>query len=244
MVAYALLAKIVLYTYNHFKKVPTPSLHSPHYRCLLNNNKEIEKHINELKNGKLRLSQIDKKHSYETNIFLIHANLCEHLRNALKENKVNSEDIFISFFHDETFDLYYKKLCLFKYASHYDQVDHSTSTDVIDIKSKQQQNYAGSKAIKTKKIITCVKINKSDYVTERKERRKTIKHYYGIPLKIGANNVVALLNIEFHNHSIFKTKKEMSNFFKKEIQAFVYLYEYQIHKKYFFNHLNEKVITS
>jgi|GEM_PF-3375548 len=51
----------------------------------------------------------------------------------------------------------------------------------------------------------------------------------------------ALLNIEFHNKHYFRGGKVLKDFFRQEVQAFVYMYEYQVHKKYFFKYLAEKV---
>lgn len=234
-IGYALLAKFILFTLDYFESDQIPGLSIPHYRCLLNNNKEIENHISEIRSRKLVLTRIGEKHSYEQNIAIIHRNLSDHLMECLREEKIDPKDIFLSVFHDDKCDINFDRITSYQYCSHFDPTLHSTQTSVLEIEKDKFRNFAGIKAIKRKEIVVCHKIA-GDYVVGKEARRQSIKHYIGVPLKIG-DKVVALLNIEFHNKVFFKTVDEMKSFYQKEIQAFVYLYEYQIHKKYFFNHL-------
>ncbi|HAW53322.1 MAG TPA: hypothetical protein DCX54_13500 [Flavobacteriales bacterium] len=243
VVFYALLARIVIYTHEFFKKIDAPSLGFPHYRCLLNNNKEIEKHLKELKCGVLSLDNICERHSYEENMQIIHRNFSEHLFASLKDkNKdIGGGDIFLSLFHDDEFDIDFENISTFSYSSHYDPTLHNTVTSELNLGNQKFNAFAGIRAIKKKNTVICYKVKKGNYEVGKEERRKSIKHYIGIPLKINGS-VVGLLNVEFHNKNIFSSADEMKLFYQKEIQSFVYLYEYQMHKKYFFKHLKNKVV--
>ena len=243
VVAYALAARLVIYCKDYFKVIDAPSLGFPHYRCLLNNNKEIEKHLNELREDCFSLDKMDERHSYEENIQIIHRNFSEHLTSALKEKKIGMSDIFMSLFHDKDFNFEFENRKIFDYSSHYDPTLYDTGTSQIDIGNSSYKDFAGVRAIKRKSPVICHKIGSNNYDIGKEERRQSIKHYLGVPLKINGS-VVGLLNIEFHNKSIFSSAKEMKTFYQKEVQAFTYLYEYQLHKKYFFKHLNEQVVNS
>ncbi|MCF6252494.1 MAG: GAF domain-containing protein [Methylococcaceae bacterium] len=243
IVLYSLIAKLVLYTLDYFHKVEPPSLCFPHYRCLLNNNKEIEKHIKGLKAGTFTLKNIDKNHSYEENTQIIHRNFSEHLFASLKDSEMGASDIFLSLFHEENFRFDFENIEKFHYSSHYDPTIHETSTSVIEVNKKKFSSFAGIRAIKKKTVVICHTIDKTSYDIGEEERRKSIKHYIGIPLRINGF-VVGLLNIEFHNKIIFSSTEEMKAFYQKEIQAFIYLYEYQMHKKYLFQHLNDKMVIT
>ena len=240
VVIYALIAKVVIYTLDYFNSPDIPSLGLPHYRCILNNNKEIEKHIAELKNGTLALETIGDNHSYEENLQIIHRNFSEHLLNCLNDKKLGGGDIFLSIFHDKEFDLDFKNISKIHYSSHYDPIHHETSTETLD--KYAHKDFAGIKALKKKTPVICFKVDK-DYKVGEEERRQSIKHYIGTPLKINGCSV-GLLNVEFHNKPAFNSAKEMKVFYQKEVQAFIYLYEYQLNKKYFFKHLNEKMVAA
>ena len=236
-VCYSLFASVIIYIKKRFYKDDSPSLRNPHYHCLLNNNREIEKHIGELKKRTLNLVSLKDKHFYEQNLQIIHKNMSDHINFVLKDKDLKDKDLFVYFFHDELFSLDFSKIDSFSYISHFDPTIHKThSTDIIRLDGVGCAKFAGLRAIKTGRSVVISKITKNNYDIGGEERRKTIKHYVGIPLKIG-NDVVALLNIEFHNKIFFKSDREFLDFIQKELQAFIYLYEYQIHKKYFFTYL-------
>jgi len=235
---YALLARIVLFIYEEFFKTEqSTNIKNPHYRCLLNNNEEIGKHIKELKKGTFKLESIMNNHAYEYNIQIIHSNLSEHLLETLKEHNITNKDIFFSLFHHEEINLENSNIENFEYVSHFDPTIHNTSTSLLNL--KEQTSFAAIQAIKKKKIIICHKVKSGNYVVGKEERRKTVKHYIGFPLQINGI-IVAILNIEFHNHSFFKSENDMKEFIAREINAFIYLYEYQLYKKYFFDYIRKK----
>lgn len=239
-VSYALVARVFIHAKDYFSKAVVPALSFPHYRCLLNNNKEIGNHIKDLQKNQLSLDVLNQKHSYEENLQIIHRNFAEHLIESLKDKAPSGNDIFISIFHDGECSLDFTATKCFQYSSHYDPTMHDTSTAEIDTSSAKYRNFAGTKVIKKKAVVICYKISKSDYDLGTEERRKSIKHYFGIPLKINGS-VAGLINIEFHNKSFFTSEDDMKSFYQKEIQAFAYLYEYQLSKRYFFFHLNNKL---
>jgi flagellar basal body-associated protein FliL len=236
IIIYSILTRIIVYIYDQFKEKEYPNLALPHYRCLLKNNKEIANHINNMRENIFSLTEIDKHHMYEDNIQFIHKNLYDHLSESLKDKKILINDIFISYFHDETFNLDFTKIKYYSYSSHFDPTIFETHTSKIDIQQQKFKYFAGARAIKKKTTVVCAKIGTENYDKSNKDRRESIKHYFGIPLSID-QKVVGLLNIEIHNKNIFGSENEMKTFYQKEIQSFIYLYEYQLHKKYFFNNL-------
>lgn len=235
---YALLAKIGLFIYEEFFKTTlSTNIKNPHYRCLLNNNEEIGKHIKELKKGTFKIESIMNNHAYEYNIQIIHSNLSEHLIDVLKDENITNKDVFFSLFHQKEINLEDVNIKEFEYVSHFDPTIHHTSTSTLNL--EEQTSFAAVQAIKKKKTIICHKVKSGNYVVGKEERRRTVKHYMGFPLQINGT-IVAVLNIEFHNNTFFKNEKEMKEFISREIDAFIYLYEYQIYKKYFFDCIKQK----
>lgn len=237
---YAVIVRLVLYVIDAFKAEPHMSLTVPQQRCLLKCNTEIDKHLKELFDGKFDLSSMTQKHTYEENLQFLHQSLAEHLTAALKKEKLPSENLFISVFHDPTFSSDVNNITQLEYVSHYDPTFHDTDTGKLSLLDDSTKGFAGVKAFQKNKKVLCSTTGKGQYVVGPCERRQSVKHYIGVPLHV-MQRPVALLNIEFHNKQYFKTAREMKAFFRNEIQAFVYMYEYQLHKKYFFHHLNARV---
>ena len=242
LIWYAIVARFVLYIYDEFKAEPHSTLSSPQQRCLLKCNAEIDKHLKELFDGKFDLQSMVQKHTYEENLQALHQNLTDHLSSALKKEKLPAENIFISVFHDPTFSPEIADIDRLEYVSHYDPTIHDTNTQTLSLCDDSTKGFAGIKALKQNKPVLCSSKGRGQYVIGSAERRESVKHYIGVPLHI-MKKPVALLNIEFHNKQYFKSTRELKDFFKREVQAFVYMYEYQLHKKYFFHHLNEKVAS-
>jgi len=239
-VAYCLVLYVVIYFRRRFYVDDASSLGNPHYRCLLNNNREIAKHIGGIKTGTLAFGGLKDAHYYVENLQILHQNMSDHILFVLKDKRIKDKDLFISCFHDDHFVLDYDNISELSYCSHFDPTIHNTSGKSIKLNGDGCEGYAGLEAVNTGKNVVIAKISKKNYVIGNEERRKSIKHYVGIPLKIG-DSVVSLLNIEFHNKSFFRNSEEIKDFIQKELQAFIYLYEYQLHKKYFFTHLPEIV---
>lgn len=103
LIWYAVVASIVLYVFDYFRKQPYITLHSPHQRCLLKCNGEIDKHLKELFSGKFDLRSMVQKHTYEENLQFLHQSMADHFREALKAQKFVVDDLFVSVFHDPTF---------------------------------------------------------------------------------------------------------------------------------------------
>ncbi len=217
------------------------SLPAPLLNCLFKCNIEIDKHLKELFGGRFNLSSIEQKHNYEDNLQFLHISLVEHLVSALKKkHKMSMDDIFVSVFHDPSFSSDINNIKVYQYVSHYDPSIYNTETEELSLENRETLKFAGIRALLQNKHIICTSTGRGQYVVGSCERRKSIKHYIGIPLNV-MKRPVALLNIEFHNKSVFEDAKGMKKFIRNEIQAFIYLYEYQLHKKYFFTHLKERM---
>lgn len=196
---------------------------------------EIGEHIKKV-DKTFDIKNLIDNHAYESNMQIIHRNFSEHLLEVLKEKELSANDIFISLFHQDV-PVLNAEIKEFVYSSHYDPTIHDTLTEKLNI--ERDKSLAGIHAIEKKKPIICHKIKNGNYVKGKEERRENIKHYIGIPLKINGI-IMALLNIEFHNYVCFQDEKEMKSFIQQEIQAFIYLYEYQLYKRYFFHLIKEK----
>jgi hypothetical protein len=242
LIGYAVVAKLVLYAVDHFRKDEHFTLQSPHQRCLLKCNTEIDRHLRELFAGKFSLASMAQKHTSEENLQVLHQGMAEHFREVLKLKKLIPENLFISIFHDPTFSPDVEHIAKLEYVSHYDPTVHDTATLEIDINGEATKGFAGVRAFKTNKTVLCSAFGKGQYVTGACERRKSVAHFIGIPLRV-MGHPVAILNIEFHGKQYFHSARELKEFFRKEVQAFVYMYEYQVHKKYFFHHLKERVVA-
>jgi hypothetical protein len=235
--AYTILASIVYWikkktgSDDNIIKVSNPFL-----RCLIKINSEIKNHIGLIKEKRLKISEIDGEHKYESNIGLLIQNLHEHIIDTLKEHSLHKGDLFISFYHEPTWTLNFDNIKTLNYHSHFDPSIFQTTNKQIDI--SQSNLLAGAKAFQTGNFVLISKIEKKNFNISGNERRKTVKHFIGIPIKIDASPV-ALINIEFHKN-IFKNYDEMLKYFRNEIMAFVYLFEYQMHKKYFFHNLEKE----
>lgn len=237
---YVVVAKLYFYCLDYFRVVPHDTLSSTHLQCLLRWNMEISRHLNTLFAGKLSLERLAMEHAYEDNLQFLHKAMVSHLLVSLREKKIVAEDIFVSVFHEPTFQPPDQGgVTALQYASHFDPTLHDTDTLTLDSLSDPTRRYAGTRAFTSNKIVLCSVVGKGPYIVGKVARRRSLRHFMGVPIRV-MGKAVAVLNIEFHNKVFFKNDHEIKDFYRREIQAFVYMYEYQMNKKYFFHHLHRR----
>jgi hypothetical protein len=196
-------------------------------------NSEITDHIRkwEKEEKTSQLKNLKEQHCFSLNIRNLSDYLATHIKRAIVPVQIKNKDIFISLY------LYDKSKNLLTYELHYDPKRDLVETRAIDLKDRQYENYICVKCINSNQKTAYV-LKKEDYKKGHSKRYKTFKQYMGCKIE-NDDNLFGFLNIEFHNHDVFKHEEEMEDFMEKNVFPFKLLFEYQFLKKSFFNQLHE-----
>ncbi|WP_308948299.1 GAF domain-containing protein [Thalassobacterium maritimum] len=210
--------------------------------CLCATNQEIEQYIKELEKSDVLRQQFQNFHNFSEGIDLIASSMGNAIKAFLDEQKLKSRKTFISVYETAALET-----C--------DQADHSILTWVCQYPRKEDD--IGTKIVETTSThagFACSTVFHEDkkvcifdarvddtYIIDGVERRKTIRHYIGIPISI-LGKCYGVVNIEFHKKEVFSDEDEMADFYNQHLAPFRVLLEYQLLKKIFFKRLYSKWI--
>lgn len=245
VILYAAVIKIYNFFNQYFSDKSEHIKPEKIHECLLNNNKEIIDHLEKIEKPKLHHDQFKDFHKYDTNVGLIIATAYRTLKDHLTDIgfKVSDDDLLLSYYHAPMIDSEIANINYLEHTYHHPPQNQEISTKLIIYDDNLHKEYACVKIIRSGRFDCYHKIiDGVNYVIGEVERRKTIKQYFGIPIKLN-ETCVGFLNVEIHNKKFFKKKKHMKRYFNSYLLAFKYLLEYQALKRIFFCKVAERWLS-
>lgn len=166
------------------------------------------------------------------------------IKTFLDEQRLTSRKVFISIYESawlETQDV--SDHGTLTWVCQYPKKQTDVGTKIIETET-EHSDFAGSTVYRADKKVCIFNAKRdSSYLIDGVDRRKTIRHYIGIPISIlGKCHGVA--NVEFHKKDVFTSEDEMASFYNQHLAPFRVLLEYQLLKKIFFRRLYEKWIDN
>ena len=235
LLGYALIIKILSLIFEQCPIVSHSDIEPEEIsHCLLAINQEIERHLQRITvEGPHDIRDINNNHGFHVNIRLVIDALAEHLRGCITDVNVKRKDLFISLYtlfedNDEK---------ILKYELHFDHKRDVIGSKEIYLDREEFKDYECVKCIASSDMTRYV-FNRNDYKKGSSKRHKTFQQYMGCKLH-GNNRVFGFLNIEFHNHHIFRSEEDMQDFMESNIFPFKLLLEYQYLKRELFSILKE-----
>lgn len=205
-------------------------------------NAEIAQHITDISNVSFNKSVFSTFHPYNENINLVITDLQKNIVNAFKKQNLGDKDVFISYYHHPAGEIPSKKLDELEYLVHVDESCCDVETKKLSAAEPAHRDYLGIKAFSRSHVIYEAKADKKNYIKDDCDRRKTIKHYFGVPLVV-KDRCIGIINIEIHNKPVFDDKQAMEAFYKNVIYSFRCQFEYQLHKRVFFKLIESKLAS-
>jgi hypothetical protein len=219
----------------------------------LNLNKEIESHLRAIESAdkKKALKELSNHHHFNQNIGLIVVEMVDHIAESLMIEK-KRKDIFVSIYavnnfergvvlneYDQSQEVFLQdgnKTSKLEYLNHWDATSAHKYSAHIDFAAEKYGKYECVKAYKTGRYIHTSVDSKNYYCDPKNPRAQSTKNFLCFFITIN-DQVVGLVNIEFHNNKIFATDEEMIQYIQTDLMPFKYMIQYQFLKKCFLNAL-------
>ena len=170
--------------------------------------------------GKLSGPETDDRNMRRQAAANVIESLAEHIEKAVPSVLDARKDLFISLY------AWNPVSSVLEYEMHYYSARDLIESERIEPSNDRFANYECVKCISTPAQQTAYVLKRNDYAPGRASRSETVRHYMGCKIS-NDRELLAFLNIEFHNNIVFNTEKEMESFMEVHVWPFRSLLQFQ-----------------